>query len=67
MEVGYTFVSYYKYGFVLKLDSGETICNIEQDSGDIYRLIINGTGTAMKIEDEDGVYYQVDGTAFRVL
>jgi len=67
MEIGYTFVNYFKYGFALKLDTGETICNIKQNSGEIYRLSIASTGIAMKIEDEDGVYYQVDGTAFRVL
>jgi len=67
MEIGYTFVGYYKYGFVLKLDTGETICNTEQDSDDIYRLNILNTGTATKVEDEDGVYYLVDGTPFKVL
>ena len=63
MEMKYTFVDYYKYRFLLKLENGRFIENPDQDSGEIYRLGIEPEGVAK----QDGDDFLVDGVRFTLL
>lgn len=64
MEHKYTFVSYFKYGFQLRLENGKVIQNEEQNPGDIYRLGIGMNGIAIEKEKDGRKFYLVEGYEF---
>lgn len=57
------FKRYFKYEFVVEDEQGKTYCNVDQGSGDIYRLGIEAT---CEMEERDGKFY-IDGYEFVAL